>query len=482
MTPAERAYVEALERRVAALERVPVNGAGVSTHFGATRVSAVQQGFPAELTGAYEANGAGTGYPWKRMYLDPAEPGFVEPGLVVRGDTAFEAGGREDLTSGTAGWMEPAPDGSPGWVFVVSDGAARVTRWARQTEHPQSGALDVQTRQLNGSFAWANGPAYADVTYHVEVVDPAANAPGFDETGLLWPDPAQAGKYNFVTIMYAGHDNANVAAYPGLLSTTAQRLAGAKTWTAAAVFETTITVWSSAEVNAAADGTGDPDVPFRVRIWDSLDSAVEDSFAVFNTSTGSPYASNPSIYCRHAIICDKYLRLAGGAGVTGITAGPPVYAISAGGAAEVLTSVDVYESGGNGQIRIRVPGASTSPARPEITFFSETSSTVTLQHRAVDGPAYGLRCNTVLAAGTRFSIFPVGGTEKPGVTTSFSYGGYTYEFTGGIITGASASPPPPPPPSYYTGTWTVAVGDVVEVTDGRITAITPASPPPPPPP
>jgi hypothetical protein len=81
---------------------------------GAVRIRPTQLGFPAELTGAWEASGTGTGYPWKRLYL--LNTSVVDPTLQAVGLYAVTPDNDESLAVGTRGWMEPDAGGA-GWYF-----------------------------------------------------------------------------------------------------------------------------------------------------------------------------------------------------------------------------------------------------------------------------------------------------------------------------------------------------------------------------
>lgn len=116
MSPDPR--VRALERRVADLaRRTPTPGLGnptASTAFGAAFGRPYQVGFPAELTGPFDAQ---TGYPWKRLVLDyaGAEVAAVTP--TETGEGAFTPDNDETLVAGQRGWMELDP-GAGGYLFL----------------------------------------------------------------------------------------------------------------------------------------------------------------------------------------------------------------------------------------------------------------------------------------------------------------------------------------------------------------------------
>jgi hypothetical protein len=57
-------------------------------------------------------------------------------------------------------------------------------------------------RQLNGSFVWSDGATLTNVVYPVEV-DGVVMTPKPTANGILWADPAQPGKYDFVPLQYA---------------------------------------------------------------------------------------------------------------------------------------------------------------------------------------------------------------------------------------------------------------------------------------
>lgn len=106
------ARVAALESQSQALKQQLRGSIGVSTgQGGALNIRTTQLGFPAELTSTYDAT---TGYSWKRKRLEP--PTFVNPGVQLTGNKAFEATSSTSVASGTSVWMEPSPDGV-GYVF-----------------------------------------------------------------------------------------------------------------------------------------------------------------------------------------------------------------------------------------------------------------------------------------------------------------------------------------------------------------------------
>ncbi len=159
LSPAERSLIDALVRRVAALERSPVQGQGVSTLYGGTQVRTVQLGFPAELTSTWDSS---TGYDWKRLVLSGVA--MADPNLPVAGDHAATPGDDETLPSGTRGWMEPAPDGSPAWVFVP-EGVGGLTTMTVVTDACLSGdppVLKLTKRALYVPSAWPIGAEYCE--------------------------------------------------------------------------------------------------------------------------------------------------------------------------------------------------------------------------------------------------------------------------------------------------------------------------------
>lgn len=115
MPPPYDPRISAIEQRLQALYMQLRGSPGVSTAGGgALSIRTLQLGFAAELTGSYDAT---TGYPWKRLKLDP--PAFVDPDVQLEGVNAFEISGDESLVSGTSVWMEPSPD-AVGYIFTVS--------------------------------------------------------------------------------------------------------------------------------------------------------------------------------------------------------------------------------------------------------------------------------------------------------------------------------------------------------------------------
>lgn len=110
--------LSALRAEVAALRRSQPSGTGVSTAFGATSVRTMQTGFAAQLISPY---GSATGYDWKRLELNVATPGFVNPAVQLKGNRAFTVDDDQTLASGTLGWLE-IDDTSTGYVFTPIGG------------------------------------------------------------------------------------------------------------------------------------------------------------------------------------------------------------------------------------------------------------------------------------------------------------------------------------------------------------------------
>jgi hypothetical protein len=87
-------------------------GPQVSVFAGAEEVRPFQVGFPAELTGTWNAS---TGYPWKQLLLSGVA--VAAESIPLTGDLAVTPDNDATLASGTVGWLEPDPQAG-GWLFL----------------------------------------------------------------------------------------------------------------------------------------------------------------------------------------------------------------------------------------------------------------------------------------------------------------------------------------------------------------------------
>lgn len=176
LTPAERALIDRLAARVAALERARPQGQVVGQFMGGTAVVPQQVGFPARTTGAYDP---ANGYPWARRRLDVLTPGLTDPGVQDTGNQAFALDGNQTIPSGTDVWLEPSPDG-PGLVLQRVDATTlvavrvldRVCLATTTTSVDKAGGgtvnaitgftLTDQYRIEYRPAAWLAGPTYCD--------------------------------------------------------------------------------------------------------------------------------------------------------------------------------------------------------------------------------------------------------------------------------------------------------------------------------
>jgi hypothetical protein len=182
----------------------------------------------------------------------------TEDDAPAAGDTWGPAADEWVLRLGNDGFRaQPgAGSGVGNFVRISPPGpAGREPSWAVRTSQgtPTVYQGSAKVRQLNGSFAWVDGSTLTNRTYPVEIGG-AVFVPVPDANGLLFPDPVQANRYDFVPFQYA--DKVSTTYYGGMLSPSTQQIAGAKTWHDAATFESTIDVDGVATFGDYIDVTG----------------------------------------------------------------------------------------------------------------------------------------------------------------------------------------------------------------------------------
>lgn len=235
LNPGERQLLQDLLERVRRLEqaRAPSAGVGlfVETQHGVSYAKTPQPGFPAELTGTYNAT---TGYPAKRLRLrTTSTPGFVTDTTPETFTNCFTLDGDTSLTSGTKGWAEPSPDGS-GYCFVKQSAvvASSSVFLARLTTSGLNagGVTGWNFYKQRLFFAGTYNDDGSEVT--------GFNAIAAKIDGTLLCNPVgglrvlmfasqNAGQYEFLPIGFA--DRSGGVDFPGLVATDARTWTGSKT-------------------------------------------------------------------------------------------------------------------------------------------------------------------------------------------------------------------------------------------------------------
>ena len=274
-----------------------------------------------------------------------------------------------------------------------------------------TGAASWQSRTLSGG-SWTDGATTgADNAYPVQCGG-SAFTPAATSTTLMWEEPAGSGVYAFLPIQYAS------TAVPGFVSTTTQSMAGVKTWANEANFLS----------GGVFSGSGTFSYPLvthpGIMFINTLGGSVTGTIAIYGTIFDPVLYSNRSFGAidsfRVTISSVEYvgatatvdgLTFKGGLYVSGAVSFPPPPPPG-------VSSIGISSTGGS----ISVTG---SPVTGSGTINVETSG----------------------ASGTD----PDAGVFSNGRCTTIS-----------TLGGADT-------------TWTVAVGDTVVISKGRIQSITPGS-------